>query len=43
MRLAFLVDITSLLNELNSCLQRNAQLINCMIDHVKAFLVKLSF
>ena len=39
---AFLVDITSHLNELNSRLQRKGQLINCMFDHVKAFLVKLS-
>ena len=39
--LAFLVDITSYLNELNSCLRRNRQLINCMFDHVKAFQMKL--
>ena len=30
--LAFLVDITSHLNELNSRLQRKGQLINCMFD-----------
>ena len=35
--LAFLADITSHLNELNSRLQRKGQLINCMFDHVKAF------
>ena len=40
--LAFLVDITSHLNELNSRLQRKGQLINCMFDHVKAFQVKIS-
>ena len=40
--LAFLADITSHLNELNSRLQRKGQLINCMFDHVKAFQVKLS-
>ena len=40
--LAFLVHITSHLIELNSRLQRKEQLINCMFDHVKAFLVKLS-
>ena len=40
--LAFLVDITSHLNELNFRLQRKGQLIKCMFDHVKAFLVKLS-
>ena len=40
--LAYLVDITSHLNELNSRLQKKGQLINCMFDHVKAFLVKLS-
>ena len=40
--LAFLADINSHLNELNFCLQRKGQLVNCMFDHVKAFQVKLS-
>ena len=39
---AFLVDITTHLNELNLCLQRKGQLIHSVFDHVNAFAVKLT-
>ena len=39
---AFLVDITTHLNELNSRLQRKGQLIHSVFDHVNAFAVKLT-
>ena len=38
---AFLIDITSHLNELNARLQGKGQLISMMFDHVNAFQVKL--
>jgi hypothetical protein len=38
---AFLVYITTQLNELNSCLQGKDQLINTMFDHVKALETKV--
>ena len=40
--LAFHVDITSHLNELNSRLKKKGQLINCMFDYHQAFRVKFS-
>ena len=39
---AFLVDISTHLNELNSRLQRKGQLIHSVFDHVNAFAVKLT-
>ena len=39
---AFLVDITIYLTELNSRLQRKGQLIQSMFDHVNAFAMKLT-
>ena len=39
---AFLVDITTHLNELNSRLQRKGQLIHSVFDHVNAFAVKFT-
>ena len=39
---AFLVDITTHVNELNSRLQRKRQLIHFMFDHVNAFAMKLT-
>ena len=39
---AFLVDITTHVNELNSRLQRKGQLIHSMFDHVNAFAMKLT-
>ena len=39
--LAYLVDITSHLNDLNTNLQGKNQLIVSMLDHVKAFCTKL--
>ena len=39
---AFLVDITTHLNELNSRLQRKGQLIHSVFDHVNGFAMKLT-
>ena len=39
---AFLVDITTHLNKLNSYLQRKEQLMHFMFDHVNAFAMKLT-
>ena len=39
---AFLVDVTTHLNELNSRLPRKGQLIPSMFDHVNAFVTKLA-
>ena len=41
-KFAFLVDITTHVNELNSRLQRKGQLIHSMFDHVNAFAMKLT-
>ena len=38
---AFLIDITSHLNELNTRLQGKDQLISMMFDHIKCFKIKL--
>ena len=40
---AFLVDITTHLNKLNSCLQSKGQLIYSMFDNVNAFVMKLTY
>jgi len=39
---AFLMDITTHLNELNSRLQRKGQLIHSVFDHFNTFAVKLT-